>query len=78
MVSGMISSDGIIGFGSDASVRGFIIFVKHSSRVRQTQPKFGGARRRTFQAMVGKNLTCTFLQSQDGNVELKRFTDGTA
>lgn len=76
MIFGMIGSDGITIFGSDATVRGFNIFVKHPQKLRQVGPKFGGARRRTFQVlsdMVGKTLVCAFMQSQDGNVENKNF-----
>jgi len=75
MISGMIASDGITIFGSNATVRGYNIFVKHPPKLRQSGPKFGGARRRTFQVlsdMVGKHLTCAFMQSQDGSFDIKR------
>ena len=73
LIMGMLLSDGITAFASDGSVRGYKIFLKHPSG--KTNPNAGGARRRTFELLksrVGKELTCAFMQSQDGATDYKR------
>lgn len=74
MVSGMLLSDGITLFGSDGCVRAYNIFVKHPRASQSTARPLGGARTRTFNvlsSLVGKELTATFMLSQDGHVEVK-------
>ena len=71
LITGMLLSDGITLFGSDGSVRGYNIFVKHKPG---TSNRSGGARHRTFDtlcAMIGTHLDCVLMQSQDGAVEYK-------
>jgi hypothetical protein len=77
LITGMLLSDGITAFASDGSVRGYKIFVKHPSN--NTNPNAGGARRRTFELLksrVGQELTCAFMQSQDGATDYKRKDNG--
>ncbi|HEX4133732.1 MAG TPA: hypothetical protein VHY84_03845 [Bryobacteraceae bacterium] len=73
LISGMLLSDGITAFASDGSVRAYKIFIKHTKS--KTNPNSGGARRRTFdilQSRVGRDLTCAFMQSQDGATDYKK------
>jgi hypothetical protein len=72
LIKGMLLSDGITVFGSDASVRGYNAFVKHP-RLKSAEAMAGGARLRTLTAleeMVGHCLRGAFMQSQDGHVKL--------
>jgi hypothetical protein len=74
LISGMLMSDGITVFGSDATVRGFNIFIKHPRQSGLPKAVSGGARRRTFDVLsgiVGNGLVSAFMQSQDGRVEFK-------
>jgi hypothetical protein len=79
LVSGMLQSDGITVFGSDGSVRAYNVFIKHPRSSAKGTQVTGGARRRTFDAlssMIGKELDCVFMQSQDGAVDYRRQTHG--
>lgn len=71
LITGMLLSDGITVFGTDASVRAYNAFVKHP-RTKSAEASAGGARHRTFQVlckMVGKELQSAYMQSQDGRAE---------
>jgi hypothetical protein len=73
LITGMLLSDGITVFGSDGSVRGYNIFVRHKQGA--TNSRSGGARRRTFETLcllLEKDLDCVLMQSQDGAVDYRR------
>jgi hypothetical protein len=70
LLEGMLNSDGIILFNSQAQLLGFNYFVR--SKVSGTEN--GGARRRAFSALserLGKELCGVFIQSQDGWSDFK-------
>jgi len=74
LLLGMLTSDGITVFRSDAAVIGYRAFVASSPRP-QTEKVVGGARRRAFESMcglLGKDLLAAFMRSQDGHAEFKR------
>lgn len=68
LVKGMISSDGITVFDSSARLVAYNCFIPSPNKVAG-KVVIGGARTRAFEALtskVGKQLTCVFMQSQDG------------
>ena len=70
IVRGMLSSDGIVLFNSQANLLGFNYFV--NAAAANTIP--GGARQRAFSTLtkhVGKGLLGAFIQSQDGWSEFR-------
>jgi hypothetical protein len=71
LITGMLLSDGITVFGSDATVRAYNVFVKHP---KTSESAVGGARTRTFKVMSGLlrgDLIGALIQSQDGRVEFR-------
>jgi hypothetical protein len=73
LIKGMLLSDGITVFGSNASVWAYNVFVKHP-RGKSAEAMAGGARSRTFSVladMLGNGLSAAFMQSQDGRIEFR-------
>lgn len=76
LLRGMMASDGVTVLRSDGAIVGFNVFVAHTpTREDRRDAMLGGARRRTFEAlvgMVGRGLVATFYRSQDGRAECSR------
>ena len=71
LIRGMLMSDGVTVFRSDASVLAYHVFVKEPKAGGES---VGGARRRAFEALcgwVGQDLDAAFFLSQDGHVEVR-------
>jgi hypothetical protein len=72
LLDGMMLSDGIVLFRSDAKIMGYRILVQQPKQ--QAATHFGGARRLAYKAMcdkVGTELTAAFIRSQDGYMECR-------
>jgi hypothetical protein len=73
LLEGMIGSDGIVVFGSDASVRVYRSFIKPDGEDESGKVgSEGGARRRAFsllQLRLGKQYSAAFYRSQDGETK---------
>lgn len=68
LLAGMIASDGIVVFRSDASIIGYRAFLRPYGSIDSIPT--GGARRRTFEHLrlliEGKQIAAAFMRSQDG------------
>jgi hypothetical protein len=74
LMAGMIRSDGIVVFTSDARIVGYRAFLR-SKRNGMHEKVSGGARRRAYDGlacMIGHELTAAFIRSEDGRSEFKR------
>ena len=72
LLQGMMSADGITVLRTDATIAGFNVFIPHRAPTRRNDQPAGGARRRTFDALVGEvghELVGAFYRSQDGFAE---------
>lgn len=72
LLSGMISSDGVVVFGTHGTVLGFRIFLKPTAKEKKSLPEKGGGRRRTYALMKGRlglELRAAFFRSQDGETD---------
>lgn len=78
LLRGMMMSDGVTVLRSDGAIVGFNVFLPHAAtNARRTAAESGGARRRTFEALVarlGRGLDAAFYRSQDGHAECQRAT----
>jgi len=72
LVRGMVSSDGVVVFGSDGTVQAYHVYLKPTPKERSKLSEKGGGRRRTYQLMRSR-LKSTFkavlFRSQDGDTE---------
>ena len=72
LLGGMISSDGVVVFGTNGTILGYRIFLKPLDEEKKDLPEKGGGRRRTYALMqrrLGNELKATFFRSQDGETE---------
>ena len=68
LIAGMIASDGIAAFDTQARLLAFNCFLSLPNP-KQGKKVVGGARTRAYEALsarVGKNMTAAFMRSQDG------------
>ena len=76
LLKGMLGSDGIILFRSDASITAYRAFLRLRASSQLVAP--GGARRRTFEGLktlVGRELEAVLMRSQDGLTEFYGSND---
>ncbi|OCA77554.1 hypothetical protein BBI01_03650 [Chryseobacterium artocarpi] len=74
IIIGMMESDGITIFTNSGEIAAYNVFIKHPNSIAKTNTS-GGARSRTFLALnslVGNGLEATYIQSQDGKIEIKK------
>ena len=78
LLQGMITSDGVTVLATDASVRGFRIFIKATARENRELGErgvTGGARSRAYHVMqmrLGRPFRAVFIRSQDGGTAFAR------
>jgi hypothetical protein len=73
LISGMMQSDGITVFKDNGSVVAYNVFIRHPEK-RSNALTSGGARSRTFITLtdlIGFGIESVYIQSQDGNIEVK-------
>jgi hypothetical protein len=75
LVSGMISSDGVVVFGTNGTLLGYRVFLKPTDEEKRNLPEKGGGRRRTYALMqkrIGSELKAALFRSQDGDTECQK------
>jgi hypothetical protein len=69
LLTGMMNSDGVLVFSSNAKLLAYRVFLFATAKEKTSIPESGGGRRRTFELMklrLNKPFRAVFFRSQDG------------
>jgi hypothetical protein len=71
----MISSDGVVIFGTNGTLLAYRVFLKPTDDEKKILPDKGGGRRRTYALMLSRMdhaLKAALFRSQDGDTECEK------